>query len=100
MGGGKKKSIWKTYDKSKEDYKRDDNDKLHYRINRKTGRIETNLLEWERSRKNMKILKYPTRYSTELRLGERAQHSVENILAENPILPDVDTAREHWIPHS
>ena len=57
MGGGKKKSIWKTYDKSKEDYKRDDNDKLHYRINRKTGRIETNLLEWERSRKNMKILK-------------------------------------------
>ena len=60
MGDGKKKSIWKKYDKSKGDYKRDDNDKLYYRINRKTGRIETNLLEWERSWKNMKILKYPT----------------------------------------
>ena len=41
MGDGKKKSIWKKYDKSKGDYKRDENDKLYYRINRKTGRIET-----------------------------------------------------------
>ena len=38
---------------------------------KKTGRAETNLLEWERSWKYMKILKYPTRFATELRLGVR-----------------------------
>ena len=32
---------------------------MYYRINRKTDRIENNLLEWERSWKNVKILKYP-----------------------------------------
>ena len=41
----------------------------YYRINRKTGRIETNLLEWKRSWKNVKILTYPTRFANELRLG-------------------------------
>ena len=29
--------------------KREDGDKLYYRINRKSGRVETNFLEWERS---------------------------------------------------
>ena len=44
--------------------------KLYHRINKKTKRrAEANLLEWERSWKNVKILKYPTRFANELRLG-------------------------------
>ena len=43
-------------------------------------------------------LKYPTRYATELRLGESIEHGIAQILAANPMLPDVDTAREHWVP--
>ena len=42
---------------------------MYYRLNRKTSRIETNLLEWKRSWKNVKILTYPTRFANELRLG-------------------------------
>ena len=45
--------------------------KLFYRIDRKTGRTIPNVLEWERSWKNVKILKYPTRFANELRLGVR-----------------------------
>ena len=89
----------KRYDKQpRTEVKREDDGKLYYRISRKTGRIETNLLEWERWWKNVKILKYPTRYATELRLGESIEHGIAQILAANPMLPDVDTAREHWIP--
>ena len=33
--------------------KREDYDKLCYRINKKTGRSETNYFEWERSWKNV-----------------------------------------------
>ena len=72
--------------------------KLYYRINRKTGRIETNLLEWERSWKNVKILKYPTRFANELRLGVRDNYTLDQILAANVMLPEVDTAREYWTP--
>ena len=46
----------------------------------------------------MKILKYPTCYASELRSGVRAQYTVEQVLAANPMLPDVDTVREFWIP--
>ena len=53
----KGKLIWK---KPRGEARVENDGKLHYRINRKTGRIETNLLEWERSWKNVKILKYPT----------------------------------------
>ena len=45
----KGKSIWKRFDKPKGESKVESDGKLYYRINRKTGRIETNLLEWERS---------------------------------------------------
>ena len=38
------------------------------------------------------------RYASELRSGVRAQYIVEQVLAANPMLPDVDTAREFWIP--
>ena len=41
--------------------KSEDRDKLYYRINRKTGRVETNFLEWERSWKKVKILQFPVR---------------------------------------
>ena len=86
----------KRYDKQpRTEVKREDDAKRYYRISRKTARIETNLLEWERSWKNVKILKYPTRYDTELRLGESIEHEITQILAANPMLPDVDTAREH-----
>ena len=72
--------------------------KLYYRINRKTGRIETNLLEWERSWNNVKILKYPTRFANELRLGVRDNYTLDQILEANVMLPEVDTAREYWTP--
>ena len=44
----------------------EDYDKLYYRINKKSGRSETNYLEWERSWKNAK-------YAEELRSGQRAE---------------------------
>ena len=96
--GRKPKSIWRRPEKPKTEAKRDESEKLFYRINKRTGRIDTNLLEWERSWKNVKILKYPTRYANELRLGERIDHDIDRILEANPMLPEVDTAREHWIP--
>ena len=55
------KSIWHRSDKPKGVMKKDEFEKLFYRIIRRTGRTETNLLEWERSWKNVKILKHPSR---------------------------------------
>ena len=78
--------------------KSEDRDKLYYRINRKTGRVETNFLEWERSWKNVKILQFPARYADELRSGQRGVYTVEQILARNVMLPEVDTAKEFWLP--
>ena len=63
--------------------------KLFYRIDKKTGRTVTNLLEWERSWKNVKILKYPTRFANELRLGVRENPTIEQILTNNVMLPEV-----------
>ena len=78
---------------------RTENDgKLYHRINKKTGRVETNLLEWERSWKNVKILKYPTRFANELRLGVRDNPTIEDVLAANAMLPEVDVNREYWNP--
>ena len=94
----KGKSIWKRFDKPKGESKVENDGKVYYRINRKTGRIETNLLEWERSWKNVKILKYPTRFANELRLGVRDNHGLDQILEANVIIPEVDTAREYWVP--
>ena len=92
------KSIWKKYKKPEGEAKREEQEKLYYRINRKTGRIETNLLEWERSWRNVKILKFQARYAEELRAGVRANPTIEQILEANVMLPDVDTTREYWIP--
>ena len=92
------KSIWKKYKKPEGDAKREEQEKLYYRINRKTGRIETNLLEWERSWRNVKVLKFPSRYAEELRRGVRANPTIEQILEANVMLPEVDTTREYWIP--
>ena len=47
--GDFEKSIWKRYEKPRGEARAESDGKLYYRINRKTGRIETNLLEWERS---------------------------------------------------
>ena len=100
MSDGKRsKSIWKKYSgHERVEVKKDESEKLYYRINRRTGRVESNLLEWERSWRNVKILKYPSRYAEELRLGERIAVTVEQILAQNVMLPDVETAREYWVP--
>ena len=46
----------------------------------------------------MKILKYPTRFANELRLGVRENPTVEQILTSNVMLPEEDTAREYWTP--
>ena len=94
----KGKSIWKRFDKPRGEGKVESDGKLFYRIDRKTGRTVTNLLEWERSWKNVKILKYPTRFANELRLGVRENPTIEQILTNNVMLPEVDTAREYWTP--
>ncbi len=91
----KGKSIWKRFDKPRGEAKVENEGKLFYRINRKTGRIETNLLEWERSWRNVKILKYPTRFTNELRLGVRDNHGLDQILQANVILPELDATREY-----
>ena len=60
MGDSRRgKSIWKRYDKPQGEARVESDGKLFYRIDKKTGRTVTNLLEWERSWKNVKILKYP-----------------------------------------
>ena len=65
---------------------------------KRTWRPETNYLEWERSWKNVKILKYLTRFANELRAGERENPTVEEILAANAMQPEVDATREYWVP--
>ena len=42
-------------------------------------------------------LKYSTRFANELRTGVRILYGVDQVLAANPILPEVDTDRERWI---
>ena len=64
-------------------------EKLFVRINRRTGRTETNLLEWERSWESVKILKYPSRYGEELRSGVRNMGDGEKELAALQILPRI-----------
>ena len=99
MGDSKRgKSIWKKFEKPRVEARTENDGKLYHRINKKTGRAETNLLEWERSWKNVKILKYPTRFANELRLGVRENPTVEDVLAENAMLPEVDVGREYWTP--
>ena len=99
MSEGKRpRSIWKRYEKTKVEAKKEDSEKLYYRINRKSGRVETNVLEWERSWKNVKILKYPTTYAEELRSGERNPFDEEGALAALQILPELDATREYWRP--
>ena len=93
MGDSRKgKPICKRYDRPRGEARWESDGKLFYRIDRKTGRTVTNLLEWERSWKNVKILKYPTR------IGVRENPTVEQILTNNVMLPEVDTAREYWTP--
>ena len=46
----------------------------------------------------MKILKYSTRFANGLRTGERENHTVQEILDNDMMLPDLDATREIWIP--
>ena len=78
--------------------KLEDSDKLYSRINKRTGRSETNNLEWERSWKNVKILQFPAKYAEELRSGQRAEYTAEQILPRNRMLPEVDTDIDFWLP--
>ena len=52
----KGKSIWKRYEKPRGEARVENDGKLYA----STVCIETNLLEWERSWKNVKVLKCPT----------------------------------------
>ena len=38
------------------------------------------------------------KYAEELRSGQRAEYTVEQILARNRMQPEVDTDREFWLP--
>ena len=60
---GRFKSKFSKGKKPEVESKCEDYDKLYYRINKKTGRSETNYLEWERSWKNVKILQFPATFS-------------------------------------
>ena len=79
----KGRSIWKKFEGPKGEAKVENDGKLFFRINKRTGLAETNYLEWERSWKNVKSLKYTTRFAGELRSEVR----------ETPPL-----RREFWIP--
>ena len=46
----------------------------------------------------MKILQFPAKYAEELRSGQRAEYTVEQILARNVMQPEVDSATEFWLP--
>ena len=46
----------------------------------------------------MKILQFPAKYAEELRSGQRAEYTAEQILARNRMLPEVDTDRDYWLP--
>ena len=84
------KSKFSNGKKPEVESKREDDDKLYYRINKKTGRSETNYLEWERSWKNVKILQFPAKYAR--------NRGLSSILARNRMLPEVDTDRDSWLP--
>ena len=57
----------KKFEKPKGEAKVENEGKLDFRINKKTGRPETNYLVWERSWKNVKTFKHSTRFANELR---------------------------------
>ena len=46
----------------------------------------------------MKILQFPAKFAEELRSEQRAEDTVEQMLARNRMLPEVDTARVFWLP--
>ena len=46
----------------------------------------------------MKILQFTARYAEEVRTGQGGVYTVEQILVRNVMLPEVDTARELWLP--
>ena len=48
--------------------------------------------------KNVKILQFPAKHAEEFRSGQRAEYNVKQILARNVLLPEVDTARDFWLP--
>ena len=73
-----------------------DDGKLFSHNERRTGRPITNLIVYERSRKNVMIPKYPTRFANELCLGVRDNTTVEQVLQANVMLPEVDTSRKFW----
>ena len=77
MGDSTKgKSVLKRYEKPRVEARTENDGKLFHRMNKKTGRVETNLLEWEMSWKNGKILKHPTRFANELPLEVRENPTV------------------------
>ena len=94
MGDSRKgKSIWKRYDKPRGEKRVESDGKLFYRIDKKTGRTVTNLLEWERSWKNVKILKYPTRFARSprclgLTLGRRVHQGLGFVFIFHVLLRD------------
>ena len=62
----KGKSIWKRHEKPRGEARVENEGKMYYRINRKTSRIETNLLEWERMSRYSSIPPdSPTSYDSE-----------------------------------
>ena len=44
------------------------------------------------------MLQFPAKYAEELRSVQRAEYNVEQMLARNVMQPEVDTAREFWLP--
>ena len=52
----------------------------------------------ERSWKNVKILKYATRFANELRSVITENPTIEDILAANVMQREVNTTRVYWVP--
>ena len=100
-GEDSRRNIWRVQKRGHKVIKPVDEEKnglLYMRMNRKTGRMETNILEWERKWKYVKITEYPAEYADQLRTGVRVAHDRATILAPFNLEPEKDTAFEHWVP--
>ena len=69
---------------------------LYFRMNRRTGRMETNLLEWERKWKSIKITEYPAEYAETLRTGVMEDFDREAILAPFVLESEMMLSMPSW----
>ena len=96
-----KRNIWKYQkkgDKITKPVEAEKSGQLYFRMNRRTGRMETNLLEWERQWKSIKITEYPAEYAEALRTGVMDEFDRDASLAPFALESEMDTTMDTWLP--